>query len=217
VPFRHVFGQIFPLELVIGLVVFGLVVVAMAAAVAVSRRKKRRGRPAARREHWHALEAAFGLVLAGVAAFLVAESFSTNAADFPRTGPKPAVQVDVTAFQWCWRFRYAGQPATVIGSCQGGRYPVLVLPVGKPVQIDLTSNDVVHAFWVPHLDVKMNAYPGHVNSFTITVDREGRWIGRCAQFCGLYHYLMDFWVQAVPPIQFSRWLHAQAATAGAGA
>jgi cytochrome c oxidase subunit 2 len=56
-----------------------------------------------------------------------------------------------------------------------------------------------------------------VNSFTITVDREGRWIGRCAQFCGLYHYLMDFWVQAVPPAQFSRWLHAQAATAGAGA
>jgi cytochrome c oxidase subunit II len=212
VPFRGVFGQIFPLELVIGLVVFGLVVVAMTAAAAVSWRKKRRGRPAARREHWHALEAAFGLVLAGVAAFLVAESFSANAADFPAHGPKPAVQVDVTAFQWCWRFRYAGQPVTVIGSCQDGQYPVLVLPAGEPVQIDLTSNDVVHAFWVPYLDMKMDAFPGHVGTFTVTLARDGRWIGRCAQFCGLYHYEMDFWVQAVSPAQFSRWLHAQAGT-----
>jgi cytochrome c oxidase subunit II len=102
VPFRHVFGQILPLELIIGLVVFGLVLVAMAAAVIVSRRRRRSGRPPARREHWHPLEAAFGAVLAAVATFLVVESFSANAADFPH--PKPAVRVDVTAFQWCWRF-----------------------------------------------------------------------------------------------------------------
>jgi cytochrome c oxidase subunit 2 len=218
VPFRHVYGQIFPLELVIGLVVFGLVVAVMVAALAVSRRKKCRGRPAARREHWNALEAAFGLVLAGMVAFLVAESFSANAQDFPARRPKPAVRVEVTAFQWCWRFGYAGQPVTVIGSCQDGQYPVLVLPVGEPVQIDLTSADVVHAFWVPDLDFKMDAFPGHVNSFTVTVDREGRWIGRCAQFCGLYHYIMDFWVQAVSPAQYGQWLHAHAGTtAGAGA
>jgi cytochrome c oxidase subunit II len=218
VPFRHVFGQIFPLESVIAGIVFGLVAAAMAAAVIVSWRKRRRGAPPARREHLHVLEAAFGLALAGMAAFLVVASFSANAQDYPRAVPKPAVRVQVTAFQWCWRFRYAGQPVTVAGSCQDGQYPVLVLPTGLPVEFDVTSVDVVHAFWVPFLDNKMDAFPGHVNRFTVTLTREGRWIGRCAQYCGLYHYEMDFWLQVVSPAQFTRWLHARAgAAAGAGA
>jgi cytochrome c oxidase subunit 2 len=213
-PFRHVFGQIFPLESVIAGVVFGLVLAAMAAAVIVSWRKRRRGAPAARREHLHVLEGAFGLVLAGVTAFLVLASFSANAQDFPRRDPRPAVRVQVTAFQWCWRFHYAGQPVTVSGSCQDGQYPVLVLPSGRPVEIDLTSADVLHAFWVPYLDYKMNAFPGHVDRFTVTLARDGRWIGRCAQLCGLYHYEMDFYLRVVPPAQFSRWLHARGGTAG---
>jgi cytochrome c oxidase subunit 2 len=190
----------------------------MATAMIISWRKRRRGAAPARREHWHALEAAFGLVLAGMTAFLVVASFSANAADFPRTAPKPAVRVQVTAFQWCWRFHYAGQPVTVTGSCQAGQYPVLMLPAGRPVEFDVTSADVVHAFWVPYLDVKMDTFPDHVDTFTVTLAHDGRWIGRCAQFCGLYHYEMDFWIQAVPPAQFSRWLHARGGTAaGVGA
>ena len=217
-PFRHVFGQIFPLWSVIAGAVFLLVLAAMATAMITSWRRRRRGAAPARREHWHALEAAFGLVLAGIAVFLVVASFSANAADFPRTAPKPAVRVQVTAFQWCWRFHYAGQPVTVTGSCQAGQYPVLMLPAGRPVEFDVTSADVVHAFWVPYLDVKMDTFPGHVDRFTVTLAHDGRWIGRCAQFCGLYHYEMDFYVQAVPPAQFSRWLHARGGTAaGVGA
>lgn len=217
-PFRHVFGEIFPLESIIAGVVFGLVLAALTAAMIVSRRKRRRGAPPARREHLHLLEAAYGLALAGMAAFLVFASFSANAQDFPRTGLKPAMQVQVTAFQWCWRFHYTGQPVTVTGSCQAGQYPVLVLPAGRPVQFDLTSVDVIHAFWVPYLDVKMDAFPGHVDTFTATPTRDGRWIGRCAQFCGLYHYEMDFYLQVVPPTQFRQWLHARGGTtAGASA
>jgi cytochrome c oxidase subunit II len=214
VPFRHVFSGIFLLEFIIATVVFGLVLAAMAAAVIVSRRKRRRGAPAARREHLHVLEAAFGLALAGVTAFLVFASFSANSQDFPRQGPGPAIRVQVTAFQWCWRFHYEGQSVTVIGSCADGDYPVLVLPSGRPVEIDLTSVDVVHAFWVPYLDYKMDAFPGHVDRFTVTLPHDGRWIGRCAQLCGLYHYEMDFWLQVIPPAQFDRWLHARAGAAG---
>lgn len=214
-PFRRVFGQVFPLEFVIAAVVFGLVIAAMAAAMVVSWRKRRRGEPAARREHWHLLEGIYGAALAGMAAFLVVTSFSANNADFPRSDAKPALQVDVTAFQWCWRFHYVGQPVTVIGACGvSGRYPTLVLPVGEPVQIDLTSVDVVHAFWVPYLDYKMDAFPGHVDRFTVTMSRAGRWIGRCAQLCGLYHYEMDFYLQAVTPAQFGRWLRARGGSAG---
>jgi len=123
--------------------------------------------------------------------------------------------VQVTAFQWCWRFRYVGQPVTVTGSCADGDYPVLVLPAGVPVEIDLASADVVHAFWVPYLDYKMDAFPGHVDRFTVTLPRAGRWIGRCAQLCGLYHYEMDFYLQVVPQAQFGRWLHARGGAAAA--
>lgn len=213
-PFRHVYSEIFLLESVIAGVVFGLVLVTMAAVMLVSWRKRRRGAPAARREHLRVLEAAYGLALAVMAASLVVVSFSANGQDFPRQDPKPAMRVQVTAFQWCWRFRYVGQPVTVIGSCADGDYPVLVLPAGLPVEIDLTSVDVVHAFWVPYLDYKMDAFPGHVDRFTVTLPRQGRWIGRCAQLCGLYHYEMDFYLQVVPPAQFGRWLHARGGAAG---
>jgi cytochrome c oxidase subunit 2 len=208
VPFRHVFGQVFPLEFVIAAVVFVLVLLAMTAAAVISRSKRRRGSPAASREHWHLLEGGYGLALLGMAVFLIVTSFSANADDFPHADPKPALVVDVTAFQWCWQFHYAGQPVTVIGACTGGRYPTLMLPAGQPVRIDLTSRDVLHAFWVPYLDFKMDAFPDHVNTFSVTLAHTGRWIGRCAQLCGLYHYRMDFYLQAVTMAQFDSWLRA---------
>ena len=54
--------------------------------------------------------------------------------------------------------------------------------------------------------------PGHVNSFTLTLTHPGRWIGRCAQLCGLYHYGMDFYVQAVSPAAFDRFLRSHGGT-----
>lgn len=212
--FRNVFWNIFPMEAVIAAVVFGLVMAAITAAVLVSRRKKRRGLPASRREHLHAVEAAFGVAVAGMAAFLIFSNFSANSQDFPGSSVKPALRVQVTAFQWCWRFRYEGEPVTVAGSCSDGQYPVLVVPAGEPVEYDVTSVDVVHAFWVPYLETKMDAFPGHVNTFTTTVAGTGRWIARCAQFCGLYHSEMDFWLQVVTPSQFDQWLHSRTASTG---
>jgi cytochrome c oxidase subunit 2 len=120
--------------------------------------------------------------------------------------------VQVTGYQWCWRFHYAGQPVTVDGQCPGGPLPVLVLPTGRPVELDVTSADVVHAFWVPYLRFKMYAYPGHTDRFTLTLAHPGRWIGRCAQLCGLYHYGMDFYLQAVSPAAFEVFLHAHGGT-----
>lgn len=216
-PFRHVFWNIFPMESVIAAIVFGLVVAAMAAAVYMSLRKRRRGAPASRRDHLHAVEAIFGVALAGMAAFLTFAAFSANARDFPDTSPKPTVRVLVTAFQWCWRFQYADSPVTVNGSCANGQYPVLEVPAGEPVRFDVASVDVLHAFWVPYLDNKVDAFPGHTTTFTTTVTQTGRWLGRCAQYCGLYHSTMDFWLQAVPPKQFRDWLSAQMSTSAGAA
>jgi heme/copper-type cytochrome/quinol oxidase subunit 2 len=89
----------------------------------------------------------------------------------------------------------------------------MVVPVGQPVTIKVRSTDVIHSWWVPELRYKMDAFPGHTNTFTIKVDRAGRWIGRCAEFCGDRHYEMDFWLKAVPADEYQRWLSSGGASA----
>jgi cytochrome c oxidase subunit 2 len=219
VPFRQVFGQLFTQDVTIACVVFGLVIVTMIVAFGLSWYRRRSGKPPARKSTANRVEITYLAALAGIAVFLVISSFSANAKDFPSSDPKPAMRVQVTAFQWCWRFQYTGPPVTVTARCQGGPLPTLMLPTGRPVELDVTSTDVVHAFWVPYLREKMYAYPGHTNKFTVTLTHTGRWIGRCAQLCGLYHYQMDFYLQAVPPAQFDHWLraHEGSVTAGGGA
>ncbi len=90
--------------------------------------------------------------------------------------------------------------------------PTLTLPAGEPVKIELTSRDVVHSFWVPALKFKMDIFPQHVNTFTFTRP-DGRWRARCAEFCGLYHYGMEFYIKAVPRARFGRWLAGMARSA----
>jgi cytochrome c oxidase subunit 2 len=79
----------------------------------------------------------------------------------------------------------------------------------------MTSRDVIHSLWVPRLRYKRDIFPHHVNTFTLTVDREGRWVGRCGEFCGDRHHTMDFWFKAVSPAAYDKWL-AQHAGAPAG-
>lgn len=205
-PFRQTFAQLFAQDVAIAWVVFGLVVATLIAAMLLSWHRRRTGKGPSRKSTANRIEVTYLTALIGVAVFLVVASLTANAKE--STDPKPAMRVQVTAFQWCWQFRYSGQPVTVTARCQGGPIPTLVLPTGRPVELDITSTDVIHAFWVPYLRYKIYAYPGHVNSFTVTLTHNGRWMGRCAQICGLYHYQMDFWLQAVPPAQFGRWLHA---------
>ena len=209
-PFQSAFHQLFTQDATIAAAVFLLVVMAMISAFLLSRRRRKRGQDPSRRDTADRLETGYVLALAGIVGFLVYSSFAANAREFP--DPKAPLHVQVTGYQWCWRFHYQGQPVTVDAQCNGGPLPTLVLPAGRPVELDVTSVDVVHAFWVPDLRFKMNAYPGHVNSFTLTLTHPGRWIGRCAQLCGLYHYGMDFYVQAVSPAAFDRFLRSHGGT-----
>jgi cytochrome c oxidase subunit II len=210
--FRQVFDQVFSLETWIAAVVFGLVLAAMAAAVLISRVRRRRGLPPLRRDKHNPLEMTYLLGLTGIAVFLVVVSFTSNASFF--RDPPPAMRVRVTAFQWCWTYQYLAERVSVTARCgPSGSIPTLVLPAGRPVQLQLTSRDVIHSFWVPELRVKMDIYPRHVNDLTVDLP-VGRWLGRCAQYCGLYHYAMQFHLQALPPAQFSRWLHARGGPAG---
>ena len=205
-PFRTAISQLFSQNTIIAWVVFGLVVLAMTGAMGYSWYRGRRGQGPLKLAEANKLELGYVGALAGMVVFLVISSFSANAKDYPDP-PKPAASVTVTGYQWCWRFHYQGTPVTATGQCQGlASLPVLVVPVGEPVRLDVTSADVIHAVWMPKWRFKLYAYPGHVGTATITIPRAGQWISRCAQLCGVYHYQMDFWLRAVPPSAFRGYL-----------
>ncbi|MBV8343547.1 MAG: cytochrome c oxidase subunit II [Candidatus Eremiobacteraeota bacterium] len=115
----------------------------------------------------------------------------------------PPNRVAVTAFRWSWRFEYPGG-LTTLGTPMAP--PTLYLPAGQPTEIDLRSADVTHSFWVPAFLFKRDAIPGMNNVFEVTPNRTGRFLSRCAQFCGLDHALMTFVVRVVPSASYARYL-----------
>jgi cytochrome c oxidase subunit 2 len=113
------------------------------------------------------------------------------------------VQIAVTASQWGWRFDYGGGRA-VVGNDR--TLPVLVVPAGEPVGFRLMSRDVIHAFWVPELRFKRDAFPRRTTRFDLVFAKPGSYAGSCAEFCGLHHADMRFGVRAVSRDEFDRWL-----------
>ena len=215
-PFRHDFAQALGIEVPIAAAVFSLVLLTMAIAMTISRARRRRGKESSRRAQANRLELSYLLVLAFIAAFLITTSLTLNNRE--TSGRKdPALTVRVTGYQWCWRFHYVGQPITVSGQCERRDYPVLVLPEHRPVRFVVTSSDVIHGFWLTYLRWKIYAYPGHDNTFTVTFDRAGTWLGRCSEFCGLFHDYMDYRLRVVPPSRFGRWLRAHGGSVMAAA
>jgi cytochrome c oxidase subunit 2 len=122
----------------------------------------------------------------------------------------PAVHVDVTAYQWGWRFHYDGTDVTI--ATQGDNRPVLTLPANEVTRITLTATDVIHSFFVPDFLYKRDATPGLVQTFDYTPVRTGTFLGRCAEFCGLRHAQMLFEVRVVDPPAFQQWLSQQQAS-----
>lgn len=124
---------------------------------------------------------------------------------------QPAATVRVTAFDWSWRFDYEGTDVSVIGTPDDP--PEMVLPVGQPVRIRMTSTDVIHSFYVRDFLFKRDAIPGRTTSFDLTLDEAGVFRGQCAEFCGLDHYRMRFTVRGVSAGEFDEWLAEQEAAA----
>ncbi len=94
----------------------------------------------------------------------------------PRTGPE-VVTVSAQARQWAWTFGYADAP----GRTTEG---VLHIPAGRPVDVEITSIDVIHAFWVPRLAGKLDAIPGRMRRLRIEADAPGTYQGQSAEFSG---------------------------------
>ena len=121
--------------------------------------------------------------------------------------PSPDLGVEVTGFQWGWRFRYPVQQVTVVGDVNNR--PTLVLPVGATIRLRLVASDVIHSFFVPAFLVKKDMIPGVDNAIEVRPTRTGRYPGVCAEFCGLEHWRMMFDVEVVTPEQFQAFVAQQ--------
>lgn len=157
------------------------------------------------------LEIAYTAVPVVIIAVLFGFTYATQ-----RTVEKRAsapLVVEVKGSQWQWQFRYPSSGVSIAGgvTAQGGSVPTLVLPVGRPVRVVLTSADVIHAFWVPDFLFKKDNVPGRSNEFDLTVTEPGEYVGRCAEFCGLEHDRMTFRVRAVAAAEFDTALAAAGA------
>ena len=105
------------------------------------------------------------------------------------TGAPDLVTVSAEARQWAWTFRYADKPAlATVG--------VLHIPAGRPVDVAITSTDVIHSFWVPRLAGKLDAIPGHMNVLRIEAAAPGIYAGQSAEFSGRGYREHVFSVQA---------------------
>lgn len=123
-----------------------------------------------------------------------------NAIAAPAPSPND-LHVNIVGHQWWWEFDY---PDLKITSADE-----LVIPVGTTVQINLTSADVMHSFWVPQLAGKTDAIPGQVNKMWITADQPGTYEGQCSEFCGVEHALMRERVIVLSQSDFQAWVANQ--------
>jgi cytochrome c oxidase subunit 2 len=114
-----------------------------------------------------------------------------------------ALRIEVVGEQWWWRVRYPGfETANEIR-----------VPVGRPVELVLTSADVIHSFWVPSLAGKLDMIPGRETRLRVRAGKAGEVRGQCAEYCGGPHALMALYVIALEPEEFLEWTEGQKKTA----
>jgi cytochrome c oxidase subunit II len=145
--------------------------------------------------------------------FVVSDLFVIKTTQAPAS-TTTKLTVHVIGHQWWWEVRYPGTTAVTANE--------LHIPARTPVRIEVKTADVIHSFWVPELNRKIDTIPGRTNVVELDADQPGRYRGQCAEFCGLQHAHMAMYVFVDQPSTFRRWLAAEerpatAATSGQAA
>lgn len=143
----------------------------------------------------------------------------------------PDLTVVVTGYQWRWHYNYLGENVSFYSSLSresnaarrigSGIDPAdvenylldvdnpLVIPRDAKVRLLVTSNDVIHAWWVPDFSIKTDANPGYMNEVWFRVTELGTYRGQCAELCGMDHAYMPVVVDVVEPEEFDAWMDTQ--------
>lgn len=129
-----------------------------------------------------------------------------------QANPNPDVKIEVWGKRWAWDFNYLTDGVHFAGvqaqekadnTIDINSLPVLYLPVGKSIEIDINSRDVNHSFWILNFLYKKDMIPGQTNHWYFTPEKEGTYRGKCAELCGEYHSLMLFTVKVVSPAEYA--------------
>ncbi len=142
----------------------------------------------------------FGIVIpiaCLIVLFVFANLDVTKATEAPAQSTT-SMTVEVTGRQWFWDVRYPGTGAVTANEIH--------IPVRTRVNLVARTGDVIHSFWVPQLNRKIDMIPGRTNRILLYADRPGRYRGQCAEFCGFQHAHMAMYVFADPPARFRAWL-----------
>jgi cytochrome c oxidase subunit 2 len=194
-------------------IVWSLVMIAL--VLALARKRVPRERPTmlnagTERRMTISVAAAVAATAVIIAAFTVLSFFTTRALSVAGSDD---LTIKVRGLQWWWGIEY-------FGSTPEQRFETaneIHIPVGRKVRLQLEGLDVIHSFWVPSLAGKQDLVPGRPNELTIRAERAGVYRGQCAEFCGLQHAHMAFFVIAEEQGAFDEWARLQRQDAVAAA
>jgi len=199
---RFIYSVVFWLGMFVLVVVGGLIVYA---AIRFRRRDDRE--PA--QIHGHGLlEMSWTVGPFLILIFLFGLSFANMS--YVKDGPQAGMTIKIIGLQFDWEYDYPDGKVKV--SSNQGRNP-LVVPAGEVIRLDVTSKDVLHAFWIPRLAGQTYAIPNQVNHGWFKADNPGTYLGQCNELCGIGHPDMRATVKAMSRAEFDKWYADQKAKA----
>jgi cytochrome c oxidase subunit 2 len=137
-----------------------------------------------------------------------------------------AITIKIVGYQWKWQYQYLDQGISYFSALSTPYAQIhnkapksewyllevdrpVVIPIHKKIRFLVTSNDVIHSWWVPELGVKRDAIPGFIHEAWTRVNKPGTYRGQCTELCGVNHGFMPIVVQAVTEEQFNQWVKTQ--------
>ncbi len=177
------------------LIMATVVFVVVGAFIAYAALSRRRGNPGDWSDHRFIVVGGVAVpfvILSVVAALTVVDS-----RDLANAGTGKPVHIEVIGRRWWWEVRYTDTGFVTANEMR--------VPVGRPIELTVRSDDVIHSFWVPQLAGKTDTIPGQPNHMVFDVSRPGTYFGNCAEFCGIQHTNMAVVVVALTQSDFTRW------------
>jgi len=209
---------IFWICVVIGIVVFGVLFYSL-----IMHRKSRGYKAAQFHEH-PVLEVAWAIIpfIILVAMAVPATTVLMRMEDYRNS----EITIKVTGYQWKWKYEYLDQGISFFSSLATPMNQIhnktpksewyllevdhpLVVPINKKIRLLITSNDVIHSWWVPELGIKRDAIPGFIHEAWAIIEKPGIYRGQCAELCGVNHAFMPIVIEAKTDLDFQKWVTLQ--------